>query len=153
MSADISPEIAQLPGLSRQQLLDLWHKLYGRNAPPGIRRELMVPFLAYRMQEKTYGGLKPATRTKLLRIAHALEKAPSKNQLIVQPGTKPGTRIFRQWRGESHEVLVTESGYEYRRAKYESLLGIARKITGTRWSGPAFFGLKQGSPAQDRTDD
>jgi|SRR5579862_1218387 len=153
MSADISQEIAQLPGLSRQQLLDLWHKLYGRNAPPGIRRELMVPFLAYRLQEKAYGGLKPATRTKLLRIAHALEKAPSSNQLIVQPGIKPGTRIFRQWRGESHEVLVTESGYEYRGAKYESLSGIARKITGTRWSGPVFFGLKQGSPAQERTDD
>ena len=153
MAPDVSAQIAELPGLSRQQLLDLWHKLYGRNAPPGIRRELMVPFLAYRMQEKAYGGLKPATRSKLLRIARALEKAPSKNQLIVQPGTKSGTRIFRQWRGESHEVLVTESGYEYRGAKYESLSRIARKITGTRWSGPVFFGLKQGSPAQDRSDD
>lgn len=153
MAPDVSAQIAQLPGLSRQQLLDLWHVLYGRNAPPGIRRELMVPFLAYRLQEKAYGGLKPATRTKLLRIAHALENAPSKNQLIPQPETKSGTRIFRQWRGESHEVLVTESGYEYRGAKYESLSGIARKITGTRWSGPAFFGLKQRSPAQDRSDD
>jgi hypothetical protein len=153
MAPDVSTQIAELPGLSRQQLLDLWHEVYGRNAPPGIRRELMVPFLAYRLQEKAYGGHKPATRSKLLRIARALEKAPSKNRLILQPGTKPGTRIFRQWRGESHEVLVTESGYEYRGAKYESLSGIARKITGTRWSGPAFFGLKQGSPAQDRRDD
>jgi hypothetical protein len=153
MAPDVTAQIAELPGFSRQQLLDLWHKLYCRNAPPGIRRELMVPFLAYRLQEQAYGGLKPATRSKLLRIARALEKAPSKNQLILQPGTKPGTRIFRHWRGESHEVLVTESGYEYRGAKYESLSGIARKITGTRWSGPAFFGLKQGCPAQDRADD
>jgi hypothetical protein len=150
MALDVSGQIPKLPSFSRQQLLDLWLKLYGRAAPPGIRRELIVPFLAYRMQEKTYGGLKPATRSKLLRIAHALEKAPSSNRLILQLGTKPGTRIFRQWRGESHEVLVTESGYEYRGAKYESLSGIARKITGTRWSGPAFFGLKQGSPAQDQ---
>ncbi len=153
MAPDVSAQIAELPGFSRQQLLDLWLELYGRAAPPGIRRELMVPFLAYRLQEKAYGGLKPATRSKLLRIARALEKAPSKNQLILQPGTKPGTRIFRQWRGESHEVLVTESGYEYRGAAYESLSGIARKITGTRWSGPAFFGLKRGSPSQDRSDD
>src|SRR3984893_13838650 len=153
MAPDVSAQIADLPGFSRQQLLDLWLKLYGRAAPPGIRRELMVPFLAYRLQEEAYGGLKPATRSKLLRIARALEKAPSKNQLILQPGTKPGTRIFRQWRGESHEVLVTESGYEYRGTKYESLSGIARKITGTRWSGPAFFGSKQGRPAQDRSDD
>jgi hypothetical protein len=153
MAPDVSAQIAELPGLSRQELLDLWLQLYGRAAPPGIRRELMVPFLAYRLQEKAYGGLKPATRSKLLRIARALEKAPSKNQLILQPGTKPGTRIFRQWRGESHEVLVTESGYEYRGTKYESLSGIARKITGTRWSGPAFFGLRQATPAQDRSDD
>src|ERR1700730_8176315 len=95
MGANISNGIAQLSGFSRQQLLDLWHKLYGRNAPPGIRRELMVPFLAYRLQEKAYGGLKPATRSKLIRIARALEQAPSKNHLILQPGTKPGTRLFR----------------------------------------------------------
>jgi hypothetical protein len=121
MAPDVSAQIVELPGFSRQQLLDLWLQLYGRAAPPGIRRELMVPFLAYRLQEEAYGGLKPATRSKLLRIARALERAPSKNQLILQPGTKPGTRIFRHWRGESHEVLVTESGYEYRGAKYESL--------------------------------
>jgi Protein of unknown function (DUF2924) len=67
MATDVSGQIAQLPGLSRQRLLDLWLKLYGRAAPPGIRRELMVPFLAYRIQERAYGGLNPGTRSKLLR--------------------------------------------------------------------------------------
>jgi len=145
MNADISKEIVQLPGFSRQQLLDLWLKVYCRAAPPGIRRELMVPFLAYRIQENAYGGLKPAIRSQLLRIARDLEKTPSKKQLILQPKAKSGTRIFRKWRGESHEVLITESGYEYRGAQFKSLSGIARKITGTRWSGPSFFGLKQAS--------
>src|ERR1700730_2341565 len=56
MAPDVSAQIAELPGFSRQQLLDLWLELYGRAAPPGIRRELMVPFLAYRLQEKAYGG-------------------------------------------------------------------------------------------------
>jgi Protein of unknown function (DUF2924) len=153
MEPDVSGQIAQLPSFSRQQLLDLWQELYGREAPPGIRRELMVPFLAYRMQEKAYGGLKSATRSKLLRIAHDLQKAPSKNQLILQPKTKPGTRIFRQWQGKSHEVLVTESGYEYQRVHFKSLSGIAHKITGTRWSGPAFFGLKRVRHLPDPTDD
>src|ERR1700681_4249892 len=139
MAPDISTQIAQLPRFSRQQLLDLWLKLYGREAPSGICRELMVPFLAYRIQEKTYGGLKSSTRSKLLRIGRALEKAPSKSQLALQPRTKPGTRIVRQWRGKSHEVLITESGYEYRGAQFKSLSGIAREITGTRWSGPSFF--------------
>lgn len=143
MGADISNEISQLPGFSRQQLLDLWRNLYGREAPPGIRRELMVPFLAYRIQEKAYGGLKPARRSQLLRIARDLEKNASTNHLILQPKAKAGTRIFRRWRGESHEVLVTEAGYEYRGNQFKSLSEIARKITSTRWSGPSFFGLKQ----------
>ncbi|WP_414648594.1 DUF2924 domain-containing protein, partial [Edaphobacter sp.] len=69
MGSNISGQIAKLHALSRQQLLDLWQKLYRRPAPPGIRRELMVPFLAYRMQEDAYGGLKPSTRSELRRIA------------------------------------------------------------------------------------
>jgi hypothetical protein len=152
MALDVSGEIAKLPSFSRKQLLDLWLKLYGRAAPPGIRRELMVPFLAYRMQEKAYGGLKPATRAQLLRIARALESATSTTEWLSKPKIKPGTRILRQWRGETHEILVTESGYEYRAASYRSLSEIARKITGTRWSGPAFFGLKDKSSARGHSD-
>jgi hypothetical protein len=153
MDPDISGKITRLPSFSRQQLLDLWQELYGKEAPPGIRRELMVPFLAYRMQEKAYGGLKPTTRSKLLRIARDLQKAPSKNQLILQPKTKPGTRIFRQWQGKPHEVLITESGYEYQGTRFKSLSAIANKISGTRWSGPAFFGLKRDRRLPDPADD
>lgn len=141
MSLDVSSEVAKLPSFTRQQLLDLWLKLYGRAAPPGIRRELMVLFLGYRIQERAYGGLKAATRAQLLRIARALED-PSTTEWLIKPKIKPGTRILRQWRGETHEIMVTESGYEYRAVSYGSLSEIARKITGTRWSGPAFFGLK-----------
>ena len=102
----------------------------------------MVPFLAYRIQENAYGGLKQSTRSELHGIARRMEKSSSANQQICQPRLKSGTRIVRKWRGETHEVIVTESGYEYRRASYKSLSEIARKITGTRWSGPAFFGLR-----------
>jgi hypothetical protein len=152
MALNVSGQIAKLPSFSRQQLLDLWLKLYGRTAPPGIRRELMVPFLAYRMQEKAYGGLKPATRAQLLRIARALENATSTTEWLSKPKIKPGTRILRQWRGETHEIMVTESGYEYRAASYRSLSEIARKITGTRWSGPAFFGLKNKGSYRGHSD-
>src|SRR4051794_18794079 len=126
MALDVSAQIAQLPGLSRQQLLDLWLKLHGRAAPPRIRRELLVPFLAYRIQEKAYGGLKPATRSKLLRIARALEKDSSTAEGLVKSKIKPGTRIIRNWRGEAHEVFVTELGFEYRGASYRSLSELAR---------------------------
>jgi Protein of unknown function (DUF2924) len=138
---DVREQIAQLDSLTREQLLELWQKLHRRAAPPGIRRELMVPFLAYKIQEDAYGGLKPSTRSQLRRIARNLEKSAASPEFKVQRQLKSGTRIFRDWRGDTHEVVVTESGYEYRGARYRSLSGIARKITGVRWSGPAFFRL------------
>jgi hypothetical protein len=141
MAADIPGQITQLRGVSRQQLLDLWEKLYQRAAPLKIRRELMVPFLAYRLQENAYGGLKPATRSELRRIARALERPSGSKKLKVRPRIRPGTRLVREWRGETHEVVITESGFEYRRKNYKSLSKIAKEITGSQWSGPAFFGL------------
>jgi len=113
----------------------------------------MIPFLAYRIQENAYGGLKPSTLSQLRRISRSLEKSKSSGELILRPKAKVGTRIFRQWRGESHEVVVSQSGYEYRRGTYKSLSKIARKITGTRWSGPAFFGVNRTDSAQGRSDD
>ena len=142
LAKDISNQIGGLHALPRRGLLDLWRTLYGRAAPHAIRREILVPFLAYKIQENAYGGLKPATRAELRRMARALERDPSSKRLI-RPRIKPGTRLFRQWRGQMHEVFVTESGYEYRGAAYRSLSEIARKVTGARWSGPAFFHLKK----------
>jgi hypothetical protein len=113
----------------------------------------MVPFLAYRIQEKAYGGLKTSTRIELRRIARSLEKSAASPKLRIQPRIKPGTRIVRQWKGATHEVLVTESGYEYGGARFRSLSRIARKITGTRWSGPAFFGLRNGAASEGSADD
>jgi hypothetical protein len=141
MQDHISNQISCLHTLSRHELFNLWRQLYGKVAPPAIRREILVPFLAYKIQENAYGGLKPAKRAELRRMARALEKGPSSKPLI-RPRIKPGTRLFRQWRGQMHEVFVTESGYEYRGLGYRSLSEIARKVTGVRWSGPAFFRLK-----------
>ena len=143
MATDIPAQIAELPTLSRQQLLDLWQKHYGKPAPAGIRRELLIPFLAYRIQENAYGGLKPSTRSELRRIARGLENSATTSARMIRRRLKAGTRIFREWRGETHEVIATDSGYEYRGKSYRSLSRIARLITGTQWSGPAFFGLRQ----------
>jgi len=153
MGPNISKQIAKLPSFSRQQLLDLWQDLHQRPAPRGIRRELMVPFLAYRMQERAYGGLKLSIRSELRRIARDLEKQSGSKELRIRPRFLPGTRLFRQWRGESHEVVVVDSGYEYRGTNYSSLSKIAREITGTRWSGPAFFGLNGTRSVQRGHDD
>jgi len=101
----------------------------------------MVPLLAYKIQENAYGRLKSSTRAQLRRIARDLENSAGSPKTKIQHKFKAGTRIFREWRGETHEVVVTEAGYEYCGSRYRSLSEIARKITGARWSGPAFFRL------------
>jgi hypothetical protein len=141
--ADIRAEIAELRTFSRKQLLQRWHELFGGARAPSIRRELMIPFLAYKIQENAYGGLKPSTRAELRRIGRALETGSGSLTPDMRPRTKPGTRMVRHWRGKPHEVVVTESGFEYCGRSYGSLSQIAREITGTQWSGPAFFGLKK----------
>ena len=153
MASSITDQIAKLRTLSRSELLDLWLKLYNKAAPSGIRREILVPFVAYRIQENAYGGLKPTALTELRRIARALDKNRMSNGPLVRQRLKTGTRLFRKWRGQTHEVFVTESGYEYRGNCYRSLSEIARKITGTRWSGPAFFGLKKPGSVAGHVDE
>jgi hypothetical protein len=153
MDARVGEQIAKLRTFSRGQLLEIWQKLYQRSAPPGIRRELLIPFLAYRIQERAYGGLSSSALSELRRIARSLEKSAGSTKLILRPTVKVGTRFLRGWQGETHEVIATKSGYEYRGARFRSLSEIARKITGTRWSGPAFFGLKNGKSAPGHRDD
>ena len=153
MASQITDQIAKLSVLSRSALLDLWQELYRKPAPRGIRREILVPFLAYKIQEHAQGGLKPTTLAELRRIARALERNRLSNGPVVRTRIKTGTRLFREWRGRTHEVFVTESGYEYRRVGYRSLSEIARKITGTRWSGPAFFGLTKTNSLSGHSDE
>jgi hypothetical protein len=140
---EVPGQIAGLRALSRQELLVLWRKLYGKNAPVGMRRELLAPFLAYKIQENAYGGLKSSVRAELLRISQSLENTDSPTKKTVRRKLRAGTRLIRPWRGETHEIFITDSSYEYRGVGYQSLSEIARKITGTRWSGPAFFGTKK----------
>ena len=135
-----APSLAMLPGLTRPELLELWQTLWGRAAPAGLRRELMIPILAYRTQEKAFGGLNPETERRLCKLSASLEggRASPPNETRV----KPGTRLLREWHGQTHEVIATEQGFLYQGKPQKSLSGIARQITGTRWSGPVFFGLK-----------
>jgi len=140
--ADIAAELAKLRRFSRGELLEKWRDLYGCEAPH-IRRELMIPFLAYKIQEDALGGLKASTRAELHRIARAMEARPEGANLNLGTRPRPGTRIVRHWQGQAHEVLVTEAGFDYRGTNYTSLSPIARRITGTQWSGPAFFGLRK----------
>jgi hypothetical protein len=142
MSNEVSAKIKELPRLQTRQLKALWQELFPKPPHPKLRRELMIPILAYQIQENAYGGLKPSTRKRLQKLAEELDRNPKAN-LQPSPHIKPGTKLIRHWQGRRHEVLASDEGFDYRSKRYRSLSEIAREITGTRWSGPLFFGLKQ----------
>lgn len=150
---DVRRTIARLPTLPTPKLRRLWQAHFGREAPVSFRRELLVPFLAYRIQEKAYGGLKRSVLSELRRISRCLDRGEDPIKASKACKIKTGTRIVRMWRGRTHEVVITESGFEYSGATYHSLSQIARKITGTQWSGPAFFGLKQSRQEKEASDE
>jgi len=128
--------------MHRKDLLALWQKLFDRPANPALRREVIVPILAYRLQENAYGGLKASAARQLRTLVEGERNGSEQGGLPVMRG-KVGTRMVREWKGKLHEVSVLPEGYEYNGQTYRSLSVIAREITGTRWSGPAFFGLRQ----------
>jgi hypothetical protein len=142
MGRDLAREIAELPALNKAQLLPIWRRNFDDDPPPKLRKELMVPILAYRIQEKEHGGLSHGARKRLREIAQSI--GPEKRaHPSIAPSIRSGTMLIRRWGGEVHEVSVTDASFEYRGKQYTSLSRIAREITGTRWSGPLFFGTRK----------
>jgi len=138
---DVAGQLKELSRLSAAGLRARWRTVFGRPAPGSLQRDFLVRALAYRVQEEAYGGNNAIVRRQLLRYAAQIEltgQVVSLNRIRI----KPGTRLVRAWRNETHVVTALERGFEYCGKRYDSLSEIARAITGTRWSGPAFFGLK-----------
>ena len=138
MPDDIPARIASLPSLNKAQLLVLWQQNFSHPPPPKLRKELMVPVLAYRLQEKEFGGLSHHARKRLQQIALGLGSGKSRLSSL-----QDGSRLVRIWRGVVHEVSVTDSGFVYQDRLFRSLSSIVREITGTQWSGPLFFGTRK----------
>ena len=137
---DLEQRVAQLFHLDAAGLQEGWQETFGIFPPPNLSRSFMTRALGYRIQEKALGALKPAT----LRI---LDRAAEGNSSLetLSPRKRraaPGTVLLRHWRGVPHRVTVLDKDVVYRGRRYKSLSEIARPITGTRWSGPVFFGLK-----------
>jgi len=142
MNTSITDQIATLPAMSKAELLAIWAKNYNHAPPSTLRKDLMVPILAYRIQEREYGGLANTTRRRLREIAKSLP--PGKLGQEMGPSSPgEGTRLVRSWKGEVHEVSVSNGSFTYRGKQFSNLSQIAREITGTRWSGPLFFGTKE----------
>jgi hypothetical protein len=141
-SDQLQLELAALSTLSVKQLKDRWRSVYDSEPPRRISRELLTRALAYRLQEGALGSLKPATQRLLDRIGES-RSSSQPMRVASHRKTAPGTVLVREWRGASHRVSVLDDGVIYRGRRHHSLSEVARLITGTRWSGPLFFGLKQ----------
>lgn len=128
----LAPDIAALEHLSLVQLRAEWVKNYGM-APPLRSPDLLRLILAWRLQAKAEGGLDRATRRKLQR-----------NGRVIAEGLDlgVGTKLKREWQGQVEEVLIERHGFSWKGTLYPSLSAVAHAITGTRWSGPRFFGLR-----------
>ena len=138
----IPARLAALKAASTPELKAQWRDLFDSEPPPFNRRYLESR-LAYRIQELTYGGLKPETVKRLERLGEQLDGGDKKKRSI-RADLKPiaGTRLLREWQGVEQVVTVTADGFEWQGRPYRSLSAIARAITGTRWNGWTFFGLK-----------
>jgi hypothetical protein len=143
MTADeLSEAIDALATMNSVSLRAEWMRVYGTAPNKGLGPSLMRRGIAYRLQEQVHGGLSPATLRTLARLAEQLDKSGDLD-VERQLSLKTGTRLVREWHGRTCHVTVLESSFLYENQQYASLSQIARVITGTKWSGPRFFGLRQ----------
>jgi hypothetical protein len=137
----LDSELASLPALDRGQLAERWRALYAREPPSGVRDNFLIHAIAYRIQKKALGGLKPVTCRYMEKASN--ENASGQQKFWAMSFIKPGTRLLREGHGVTYEVIIKDEGVQCNGKVYRSLSEVARAITGTRWSGPVFFGLKK----------
>lgn len=131
IDAAITEEVRALARLDLEGLRQAWRKRYG--APPRLRSaDLLARLLAWRIQSEALGGLDAETRALLTR----------KSLPTVAPALSPGMRLEREWRGAKETVEIVDGGFRWRGRTYPSLSKTAQAITGVKWNGPRFFGLR-----------
>jgi hypothetical protein len=140
-SARPIPDITSLSDLDTTSLRQWWADLFDIEATSRISGDLLIRAIAWRLQEEVCGGLSNSARRQLARHAQELRSSGSIS-ISSSADLKPGTKLIREWQGRVHEVVIVEDGYVWSGKRYRSLSQIARIITGTRWSGPRFFGTR-----------
>jgi len=139
--ADVAAEIARIGDLDAAALRALWPMWFETPVPARMRKATLALVLAHRIQSVTHGGLtKTAART--LDAVAAQEFGEATRARAPDGHLKPGTRLVREYHGRVHDVEVINDGYIWNGTRYRSLSAIAQTITGTKWNGLVFFGLK-----------
>ncbi len=133
-----------------------WRRLYRSEPPARLRRDTLELAVAWKLQAQALGGVSASAKRRLAGMADVLTRrsaAPKPRRASL----RPGARLVREWGGQTHEIVVAEDGFVWRDRTWRSLSVIAREMTGTRWSGPRFFGLDRvgrgkRNPLGDDTD-
>lgn len=148
-TTELERELIALQSMKTPELQMKWRDVFKSDPPRKMRAGFLQRAIAYRLQELTFGGLKPKTKRELQRLALALKKrGPDAEPISARNGTaslrrtlSPGTQLLREWNGRTELVDVTQDGFVWRAQTYRTLSAVAVAITGTKWSGPKFFGL------------
>jgi hypothetical protein len=135
--SEIIAEVEKLRTLGKDDLRVRWSKMFGKAPPPALTKDLLGRMIAWRIQEKFYGGHDKSTLRLLDRLARGEVAKPA-----TEPQLRPGTVLMREHRDVQHTVTVTPDGFVWQDRTYPSLSAVARAITGTSWSGRRFFGLR-----------
>jgi hypothetical protein len=135
-SAAIEADVNQIRSLGIDALRKRWRLMFGAIPPRGLTKDILGRMIAYRIQEEAFGGLDRETIKLLDRLAR--DHRPSE----LNRRLKPGTILVREYEGTRHTVTVVADGFLWQEKTYSSLSTIAQLITGTKWNGPRFFGLR-----------
>ncbi len=149
----LDSEIARLRGLDVGELRARWHTVFRRAAPPHLPRHLLFRILAYRLQANHLGDLDADSRRLLDRIGSG--SAEGIDRLVAdfnrsRTELRPGTLLTREWDGHLQQVMVLAAGFTWNGKTYRSLSKVAFAITGSRWNGPRFFGLRERPSSEAR---
>jgi hypothetical protein len=141
-AAAIEAEVERLRSMPIVELRALWRAKFRSEPPKAFGPDLLRRSIAFRIQEEIYGGFDRPTARLLKQLMQQFTK--NNGRIVLPRRIKPGAVLIREWKGERHQVTALEDGFAYQEKSYESLSQIARLITGTRWNGPRFFGLRSG---------
>jgi hypothetical protein len=150
---NIDIEITDLEQRSRAELRVLWEREFGDKAPQSLGRDILALGIAYAKQERRYGGLARPVAKELDRLlARVLrDEATGAPKSPMPPLPRTGTLLVREWRGKTYHVTVVDGGFLWNGKSHRSLSSIARAITGTKWNGPRFFGMREVKNATPET--
>ena len=136
---NIDSHLAEIQDLPTSELRKRWRIIFNRESVPKIKRELLLAALAHQLQQQAYGGV--TSRTMRTLRARTQDQSAEAAVAAFPQRVSAGTRLIREWQGHTHVVEASADGFLWGGQQYQSLSVIAREITGTRWSGPRFFGL------------